>query len=115
MPEPTLIEKLSDMPGVKNALDAALAGLKAEGMPDVWAEGITDAFAEMANQIFESTGATLEKTLGETVRRIYEMEAAENDRHAQALNGIPGQQAAAAWHRAMAARFRAKARVMPSD
>jgi hypothetical protein len=95
MTDPTPVAKLSDIPGAKEALDEALAGLKEEGLPDEWAEGITDAFAEMANLIFESTGVTLEKTLAKTVRRVYEMEAAENDRHAQALDGIPGQHAAA--------------------
>jgi hypothetical protein len=112
--DPAPIIKFSDIPGAKEALDEALAGLKAEGLPDEWAEGITAAFAEMADLIFESTGATLERTLAETVRRVYAVEAAENDRHAHSLDGIPGQHAAASWHRAMADRFRAKAKVVPN-
>jgi hypothetical protein len=112
MPDPTP-EKLSDVPAVKAALDETIEGMRAQGLPDEWADGIRDALTEMADGLLDIAAANLEAHLATAVQRIYGMEAAENDRHAQALDGIPGQQASASWHRAMAQLFRAKAKVVP--
>lgn len=111
--DPTPDPKLSTMPGVKEALAEAVAGLVAGGLPAVWADGFRNALAEMADGLLAIAAANLERQLATAAQRIYEMEAVENDRHARTLDALPGQQAAASWHRAMAARFRAKAKVVP--
>lgn len=105
--------KFSDMPAAKKALADAIAGLEAEGLPEAWVRGVVDVFCKMADDLLAGSMANLESTLAAAIRRVYDMEAVENDRYAQALDGIPGQHAAASWHRAMADRFRAKAKVVP--